>query len=81
MVRQARARNASAIAAGRVDLRRGTANAVPFADGCFDKAVAINSMQVWPDADAGLRDIRRVLKRGGKIVLGFTAYSGSPKTA
>jgi SAM-dependent methyltransferase len=45
----------------------------------FDGVLAINSMQVWPNAIDGLRDIRRVMKPGAKIVLGFTRYSGQPK--
>ena len=77
MVSQARARNATAIRDGRVDLRRGSVESLPFADDAFDKALAINSMQVWPDAVAGLRAIRRV-NRGGRIALGFTRYSGQP---
>jgi hypothetical protein len=36
-------------------LRRGSADALPFADATSDKAFAINSMQVWPDAIAGSR--------------------------
>jgi ubiquinone/menaquinone biosynthesis C-methylase UbiE len=79
MVAQATARNSDAVAGGRVDLRHGTAQALPFADGTFDKALAINSMQVWPDAGSGLQEIRRVLRAGGKVALGFTAYSGQPK--
>jgi len=79
MVAQATARNSDAVAGGRVDLRHGTAQALPFAEGTCDKAVAINSMQVWPDAGSGLREIRRVLKAGGKVALGFTPYSGQPK--
>jgi ubiquinone/menaquinone biosynthesis C-methylase UbiE len=63
-----------------VDLRRGSAESLPFEDNMFDKALAINSMQVWPDAMAGLREIRRVLKGGTRIALGFTPYSGQPKT-
>jgi ubiquinone/menaquinone biosynthesis C-methylase UbiE len=49
---------------------------LPFATESFDKAMAINSMQVWPDASAGLREIWRVLKPGGTVALAFTAYSG-----
>jgi ubiquinone/menaquinone biosynthesis C-methylase UbiE len=41
-----------------------------FEDDTFDKALAINSMQVWADAMAGLREIRRVLKSGGRVALG-----------
>jgi ubiquinone/menaquinone biosynthesis C-methylase UbiE len=79
MVRQARARNAAALRAGVVDLRRGTAASIPFEADTFDTVIAINSMQVWPDATAGLREIRRVLTVGGSVALGFTPYSGQPR--
>ena len=79
MVEQATARNAKAIQAGRVELREGSVEQLPFADMTFDSAVTINSMQVWPDALAGLREIRRVMRRGGQIALAFTRYSGQPK--
>ena len=78
MVEQARARNAAAIRDGRVELRYGSVESLPFGDNSFDKALAINSMQVWPQAVAGLREIRRVMKAGGSIALGFTRYSGQP---
>src|SRR3974390_2553886 len=48
-------------------------------DETFDKAIAINSMQVWPDRSSRLRKIRRVLKPGGSLGLGFTKYSGKSK--
>jgi ubiquinone/menaquinone biosynthesis C-methylase UbiE len=56
MVAQAKARNAIAIENGRVELRHGTVEDLPFAGDTFHKAMAINSMQIWPDAIAGLRD-------------------------
>jgi len=58
MVAQARARNATALQSGRVDLRRRSVESLPFEGNSFDKALAINSMQVWPDAVAGLREMR-----------------------
>jgi ubiquinone/menaquinone biosynthesis C-methylase UbiE len=79
MVRQAAVRNADALRSRRVDLRYGSVERLPFADEAFDKALAINSMQVWPDAALGLREIRRVLKHGGNVALCFTVNSGQPK--
>jgi ubiquinone/menaquinone biosynthesis C-methylase UbiE len=76
MIAQAQARNAPAIASGRVELRRGTAASLPFESNAFDKAMAVNSMQLWADAVAGLRELRRVLKPGGRVALAFTPYSG-----
>jgi ubiquinone/menaquinone biosynthesis C-methylase UbiE len=78
MVEQARARNAPAIQNGRVDLRRGSVDRLPFDNNSFDKVLAINSMQVWPDAAAGLQEIRRVMKPAARVALGFTIYSGQP---
>jgi SAM-dependent methyltransferase len=79
MVEQARARNVNAIKSGRVDLRYGSAESLPFEDNTFTKALAINSMHVWPDAVAGLRQLRQVMAPGGRIALGFTSYSGQSK--
>jgi len=78
MLEQARARNATAIQKGCVDLRRGSVGRLPFDDNSFEKVLAINSMQVWPDAAAGLREIRRVMKPAARVALGFTLYSGQP---
>jgi ubiquinone/menaquinone biosynthesis C-methylase UbiE len=46
MVEQATARNVQAIECGRVDLRHGSVERLLFADHTFDKALAMNSMQV-----------------------------------
>jgi SAM-dependent methyltransferase len=75
MVKQATARNAAAIRTGLVDLRRGTVASIPFEDNAFDTVIAINSMQVWPDATAGPREAV-----GGRVALGFTPNAGQPRT-
>jgi ubiquinone/menaquinone biosynthesis C-methylase UbiE len=79
MFAQAQARNAAAIRSGHVDLRLGSVDSLPFKHDSFHKALAVNSMQVWPDPLAGLREVRRLLKPGGRIALGFTPYSGQRK--
>jgi ubiquinone/menaquinone biosynthesis C-methylase UbiE len=76
MVAQATARNKKVIEGGWVDLQHGSAESLPFADNTFDKALAINSMHLWPDAIAGLQEMRRVIRPGGKVALGFTPTSG-----
>ncbi len=69
MLQQASQRNRAAIAAGRVELRQGSATALPFTANRFDKVLTINSYHLWLDGDAGLREIHRVLKPGGKIAV------------
>ena len=81
MLAQATARNAAAIAAGWVELRQGSADQIPFASGTFDRVMSINSVQAWPDAIAGMREVRRVLKADGQVVLGFTPYAGQSNDA
>lgn len=76
---QARKRNAGAIASGRADLRQASVEQLPFGDASFDAAMTINSMQMWPERLAGLREIARVLRPGGRIALGFTAHSGQQR--
>ena len=80
MVEQATTRNAKAIAAGIVQLHYGSVEKLPFTDDTFNKALAINSMQVWSDKMAGLREIRRVMTGGGKIALAFTSAAGQSST-
>jgi ubiquinone/menaquinone biosynthesis C-methylase UbiE len=73
---RAQARNLSAIQSGRVDLHRGFVESLPFDNDSFQKALAINSIQVWADPLVGLHEIRRVMKSEGMLALGFTPYSG-----
>lgn len=53
----------------RVWLARGDAGALPFAPGSFDVAVSNSSLHFWPDPERGLREIARVLRPGGRLVV------------
>ena len=79
MLRQAMKRNAAAISRGQVELHQASADRMPFEATSFDKVLAINSMQLWPDALAGLRELLRVLRPSGQLALAFTTYSGQQR--
>ena len=44
----------------------GDALALPFGGGIFDQVVASLSLHIWPDPQAGLTELRRILKPGGR---------------
>ncbi len=71
MLRQASRRNATAIAAGGVDLRLGTAEKLPEFSERFDKVIAINAYMFWKDPQAVLHGLRNRMKPGGVIALTF----------
>lgn len=79
MCRQAKSLNAKAIQSGKVELLQCSVEQMPLDTDTFDKAMSINSMPFWPDPVPGLREIRRTLKPGGSIVLGFSYHSGQKK--
>lgn len=75
MLEMAQTRNAEAVEAGRVDLRLAGAGALPFEDDTFDRVLAINTTQAWPDLDDALAEIGRVLRDGGRVALAFGGHA------
>ena len=59
------------IAANRMQLETGTADALRFDDATFDKVVTVHTTYFWPALEPGLREARRVLREGGRFVIGF----------
>jgi SAM-dependent methyltransferase len=49
---------------------RGDARELSYADGTFDAAYLVTVLGEIPDQDAALRELRRVLKPGGRLVVG-----------
>ncbi|MCG3750390.1 class I SAM-dependent methyltransferase [Amycolatopsis sp. Poz14] len=69
MIRQARHRNWSAVRAGRVRLMCASVENLAFGEGLFDAALAVNTMGMWPEPVARLRELARLLRPGGRIAL------------
>jgi len=63
----------------RAELRQGNVTSLPYADGKFDKAFAVNVHYFWEDPLAALRETKRVLKPGGRMALGFIDKEGFKK--
>lgn len=69
MVRVATRRNAQAVKAGRVALSQGNMTALPFEDQYFDKVMTIHTFYFWSEPAQALRELYRVLKPGGRLVI------------
>ena len=68
MVAQFRARIAAANLDTAVDVRVGDGQQLPFETAAFDAAFSMFGLMFFPDRAAGLREMKRVLKPGGRAV-------------
>jgi arsenite methyltransferase len=59
---------------GWVECRTADIAGLPFADSEFDAVVAVQSLEYLPDLDAGLRQIHRVLRSGGRLIVVATDW-------
>lgn len=55
--------------AAQIEWREGNVSAIPFPDATFDLALCQQGLQFFPDRLAALREMRRVLVRGGRLAL------------
>src|SRR5262245_28604788 len=70
----ARSTNQHWIAQGRVDIRQGSVSNLPFPEGTFDLVTAVETHYYWPNLPADLREVLRVLKPGGQLILIAETY-------
>jgi ubiquinone/menaquinone biosynthesis C-methylase UbiE len=73
-VETSRATNATAIAESRVSIELASVEKLPFPDRTFDLVTAVETHYYWPDLPANLREVLRVLKPGGTLVIIMEAY-------
>ena len=72
MLDNARRRAARLGLADKTGFHAGSIDALPFADASFDRACSVHTIYFWPDLESGLAELARVLKPGGRLVLGFS---------
>jgi SAM-dependent methyltransferase len=68
---QASRHNRKAVRTGRVALEVGTADRTGLPDASVDRAVSVNNVAIWPDLEAAVDELHRVLRPGGIVVIAW----------
>ena len=75
MIRRAQAASSET---ARVTFLQGVAERIPSADGYFTQVISVESSYYWPEPAQGLREIFRVLARGGSAWILINYYRDNP---
>lgn len=62
---------------GRVEIREAPVSQLPFSDNMFDLVTAVETHFWWPDIPEGMREVLRVLKPGGALLIVAEIYKGA----
>ncbi len=71
MVSIARKKNRKYMEQGRVKIRQGSFEEMSYNDNSFDKVCSANTIYFWSDPEDTAEKILKILKPGGKLVIGF----------
>ncbi|MEU6665890.1 methyltransferase domain-containing protein [Streptomyces sp. NPDC046727] len=63
--------NHAAVRSGRMTLVLGTAERTGLADQSVDRVASVNNVDLWSDLEAGMRELHRVVRPGGKVVVAW----------
>jgi SAM-dependent methyltransferase len=73
MVVHSRKRFQDMINTGRLEIKQGSVESLPFPDAHFDKACTVNTVYFWTDLDKCFEELFRVIVPSGQLVIGYTA--------
>jgi ubiquinone/menaquinone biosynthesis C-methylase UbiE len=62
---------------GRVEVRHGSVSLLPASDQIFDLVTAVETHFWWPNLPTDMREVFRVLKPGGKLIIVAEVYKGA----
>ena len=71
----ARRVNRALIGQGYIELKHGSVSDLPFPDDTFDLVTAFETSMFWPNPVGDLREVRRVLKPDGTLLIANEAYA------
>jgi len=66
--------NRDAVQTGLVEIHKATVSHLPFPNDLFDLVTAVETHYYWPDLPGDMREIYRVLKPGGLVLMIAEAY-------
>ena len=75
-VAESQSHNRRLIAEGKVHVQRASVSSLPFTEGFFDVVTAIETQYYWPDVANDMREILRVLKPCGRLMVVAESYKG-----
>ena len=61
----------------RVEIREGSVSQLPFSEDAFDLVTAVETHFWWPDLPTDMREVLRVLKPGGMLIMIAEVYKGA----
>jgi ubiquinone/menaquinone biosynthesis C-methylase UbiE len=73
-VAASRAKNAKLIGLGRVEIRQASVSQLPFPENKFSLVSAVETQYYWPDLLKDMREILRVLRPGGTLIIIAESY-------
>ena len=80
-VAASRKKNAELIKSGRVDIRQAAVSQLPFSTDSFDLVTAVETQYYWPELANDMREVLRVLKPGGTLIVIAESYRNGAYSA